>query len=511
MNEALKRSRILRLGSLAVVAAVALAARTAPADAHVYWSTPLGGSIGRANLDGTGVDPNFITRARHPQNLAVAGAHLYWANNVGSIGRSNLDGSGPDPGFLPARYPFGLAADAHHIYWVDLMTDTIARANLDGTGVDLNFIAGRGNVEGLAIDGEHIYWGRILTGPDSIARADLDGSDVEPDFITGANVPRAIAVNRDHVYWANLGAKAIGRARLDGSGVDQRLITDTIVSDGLAADDRHVYWTDGGARAIGRANVDGSGVDHQFIATAAAPRGVAVDGGPAGSALASSGSLTFGAQAIGTLAAAETLTITNEGHGNLELDAARIIGPHAGDFLVGDDGCSGSSLPIGETCTLRVQFRPTASGPREATLAVASNERGSPLQIALRGSGSKPAQAPAPATSVAGAPASVAAAPLAGAPARTRPAAPPRLVICRKVAQRRRCATRTVAGAPLPTLAGARASLRRRGLVYATGTARRGRVVLDARRRVPAGRYSLRLRFRREGRQATARLLLDIR
>jgi hypothetical protein len=84
-------------------------------------------------------------------------------------------------------------------------------------------------------------------------------------------------------------------------------------------------------------------------------------------------------------------------------------------------------------------------------------------------------------------------------------------VICRKVAQRRRCATRTVAGAPLPTLAGAQASLPRRGLVYATGTARRGRVVLDARRSVPAGRYSLGLHFRREGRQATARLVLDIR
>lgn len=39
-------------------------------------------SIGRANLDGSGVRPGFITMATPftPDGIAVAGGHIYWAD-----------------------------------------------------------------------------------------------------------------------------------------------------------------------------------------------------------------------------------------------------------------------------------------------------------------------------------------------------------------------------------------------------------------------------------------------
>ena len=51
--------------------------------------------------------------------------------------------------------------------------------------------------------------------------------------------------------------------------------------------------------------------------------GVAVDEGPRGIATPSAGSVSFGTQPLGTLSAAQGLDITNTGHGNLQIDAAR--------------------------------------------------------------------------------------------------------------------------------------------------------------------------------------------
>ena len=60
---------------------------------HVYWANFR--SIGRANLDGTGVDQNFIPNIDNNQGQAVAvdGQHVYWtaagAGGDGRIGRES--------------------------------------------------------------------------------------------------------------------------------------------------------------------------------------------------------------------------------------------------------------------------------------------------------------------------------------------------------------------------------------------------------------------------------------
>ena len=72
------------------------------------------GTIGRANLDGSGIDQNFITGANEPSGMAVDAAHLYWANGgFNAIGRANLDGSGIDQTFIMAdNGPEAVAVDA---------------------------------------------------------------------------------------------------------------------------------------------------------------------------------------------------------------------------------------------------------------------------------------------------------------------------------------------------------------------------------------------------------------
>jgi virginiamycin B lyase len=150
---------------------------------HIYWTTA--GTIARAKLDGTGVNLNFIpiiTDASASQGIAVDGQHIYWVNNGNNtIGRANLDGSDPDQNFITgARDAAGLAVDGQHVYWPNDGGDTIGRANLDGSGVDQDFIANTNSPAGIAVDAQHVYWGVNQT---TIARANLDGTDVNQSFV----------------------------------------------------------------------------------------------------------------------------------------------------------------------------------------------------------------------------------------------------------------------------------------------------------------------------------------
>jgi hypothetical protein len=69
---------------------------------HIYWANRVtedntygATTMGRANLDGTGVDQNFLTGANSLCGLAIVGTYIYWGNSEDTtIGRANLDGTG---------------------------------------------------------------------------------------------------------------------------------------------------------------------------------------------------------------------------------------------------------------------------------------------------------------------------------------------------------------------------------------------------------------------------------
>ena len=73
-------------------------------------------TIGRANLDGTGVNQSFITGVSNAVGIAVDGTYVYWTQTAGgtsTIGRANLDGTGVNQNFITvAGGPYGLAVDA---------------------------------------------------------------------------------------------------------------------------------------------------------------------------------------------------------------------------------------------------------------------------------------------------------------------------------------------------------------------------------------------------------------
>src|SRR5215469_5062908 len=196
---------------------------------HIYWASHGPSSaIGEANLDGTGVNQNFITEPVGPEGLAVDASHIYWTDAItGRIGEANLDGTGVNQNFITGPGgppgPVGVAVDASHIYWANPLAGTIGEANLDGTGVNNRFITGLGAPEEMAVDASHIYWADSAAG--TIGEANLDGTGVNQNFITGATPPVGVAVDASHIYWTNAATGTIGEANLDGTGVNQSLIT----------------------------------------------------------------------------------------------------------------------------------------------------------------------------------------------------------------------------------------------------------------------------------------------
>jgi virginiamycin B lyase len=226
-------------------------------------------------------------------SAADAGAYIYWDNN-GSIARANLDGSAVEPNFISGGDGEGVAVDEDHVYWADAANGRIGRANIDGTNPQPNFITGLVNgICGLAVDAEHIYWGSDALAPNgTVGRADIDGTDVSESFVTGADLPCGVAVDASYVYWANLGninvnggGQTIGRAELDGDSPNQSFITAGPVGTspcGVAVNPTSLFFSyrfsgGFGGTTLGRADIDGSDLDSSFITGATTPCGVAVD------------------------------------------------------------------------------------------------------------------------------------------------------------------------------------------------------------------------------------------
>ena len=181
------------------------------AGGHIYWAS--GGAIARANVDGTGVDRQFIPGLAIPRTsptslgggpcgIAVAGKYVYWMNAAESrkpvtIGRANLDGTGVNKRLITGvTNGCGIAVVGGHIYWTNggfadsrHATDAIGRANLDGTGVNRRFIRTASHPWCVAVYQGHIYWAQSTGGfahpSTTIGRANLNGSAVNDQFITG--------------------------------------------------------------------------------------------------------------------------------------------------------------------------------------------------------------------------------------------------------------------------------------------------------------------------------------
>jgi len=100
-------------------------------------------------------------------------------------------------------------------------------------------------------------------------------------------------------------------------------------------------------------------------------------------------SLTFLDQTVGTSSVSQTLTVTNNGPGNVTIAGVSLGGSNPDDYSEGDS-CAGSSLAVGQTCSVDISFSPSITGLSSATLSVSDDAANSPQVVALSGYGINP-------------------------------------------------------------------------------------------------------------------------
>jgi virginiamycin B lyase len=258
------------------VAVLVLAWGAARADAFFYWGS--GGAVGRANTNGSGPSPSFITGANGVLGVAVDGRHIYWANSAtGTIGRANIDGSDVDQSFITGVVAIrDVVVSGQYIYWTSYDDHAIGRANIDGSDVDQNFITTGNGVVGLAIDAGHIYFNSAF----GVGRANLDGTGVDTTWIElTSGQTEWVAVDGQYVFWTNPNDDTIGRANIDGTDQVPALVSlGSQMPYSVAVGDQYVYWSiQGGSFGFGRAALDGSDVDTDFLPAASNVAGIAID------------------------------------------------------------------------------------------------------------------------------------------------------------------------------------------------------------------------------------------
>jgi hypothetical protein len=299
---------------------------------YLYWADVTLNTIGRAALDGGGVNQNFVPNAGDGGGVAVNGAgsqsisfttnppsDVAVADNyaVGTTGggsgnpvtltidpvsssvcaisgstvRFETSGTCTIDANQGASASYYAALEAQQsvtvrpaLYWGATAfvnggtVGSIGRASNDGGDLNANFITSGSSAGSVTVAGNYVYWVDFANG--SIGRANLDGTNVDDAFISLNTVGiTGLAVAGSYVYWAESSSSGtIGRASIDGTGVNQSFISNLAWPQGLTADGSHLYWASDFGRTIGRASLDGTGVNQSFISNLNSPTAVAVDG-----------------------------------------------------------------------------------------------------------------------------------------------------------------------------------------------------------------------------------------
>jgi DNA-binding beta-propeller fold protein YncE len=170
------------------------------ASSKVYWAETANGSVMRANLNGTTVEPVATPGAgtyTAPYFIFVdaAGGYLYWGvtgdSGTSNFRRSTLGGA-IDPDFLitSASRTRDIAVDptTATAYWCDRQTGSVFKRAVNG-GANQTVISGMNAPHGIALDveAEKVYWadtgarGNPPQGLSArrVARCNFDGTQFE--------------------------------------------------------------------------------------------------------------------------------------------------------------------------------------------------------------------------------------------------------------------------------------------------------------------------------------------
>lgn len=200
-------------------------------NAKIYFSdftNSNNGRIFRMDTTGTNVE-ELVSGIDDPYSLVLnlTGGKMYWADDAGNVGRANLDGTGLEREFIHVAdgQLRGIAYSPKKdiIYFYEVNNEDLYAAKSDGTGV-AKIISGAYGY-GILVDdvnGKLYYEDRNIP---AIMQANQDGSgsvkiaDVPSTRVHGM----AIDYTNNKFYWADRDKGVIRRSNLDGTQVENFL------------------------------------------------------------------------------------------------------------------------------------------------------------------------------------------------------------------------------------------------------------------------------------------------
>jgi hypothetical protein len=99
--------------------------------------------------------------------------------------------------------------------------------------------------------------------------------------------------------------------------------------------------------------------------------------------------VSFGAQILGVTSALQTVTLTNTGRSNLNIQTFSLVGASMSDFLIDNSSSckSGTTVAANASCTIAIAFLPTALGTRTASITITDNGAYGLSTLPLSGTG----------------------------------------------------------------------------------------------------------------------------
>lgn len=107
--------------------------------------------------------------------------------------------------------------------------------------------------------------------------------------------------------------------------------------------------------------------------------------------LAAPPALDLGTVERGRQSAPASIEVTNRGSSEKRVGSIMLSGANMSAISVLDDGCSGTTVAAGASCTIDVALAPRNAGPQRAQVWIDSPDLTAPLVVALSGQGTEPA------------------------------------------------------------------------------------------------------------------------
>jgi len=361
--------------------------------------------IGRITPDGTTIYYSIPTSSSFPQGIASGPDGNLWftEQSAGKVGK--ITPSGAVTEYPTGGYPTSITAGPDgNLWFTQTNADEIGKITTSGTLTEYPVPTASAQPTGIAAgpDG-NLWFTEFSTG--KIGEITTSGTITEYQIPTAGSYPVHITAGPDDNLWfTERGANQIGRVTTGGAFTEFPLPAASSSPNGIAAGPDGAIWFTELAGRIGRITASGAITEYATPTGGSYPEGITA--GPDGNmwftesgadqvgrfslpgVTASPGSLIFPSQPVGTIGQSMTVTVSNTGLGGpLAISGVTLTGANAGDFAISSDGCTGTSLAAGGTCTVGVSFAPAATGTRSASLVLADNAIDSPQSLPLIGTG----------------------------------------------------------------------------------------------------------------------------